>query len=100
MSYYTAVNTVRNDKYGKCIWESEGFSVYAWSGLLHLYKGDIQLAELISGRKGLKKYHKDDYQAWIQSVKKKDMAKAKKIRKQAEEALQDADLIEGIWKAP
>lgn len=103
MAYHTAVPT----KFGawhrknarKSIWKDDRFEILETSqGCYALLKGDILVAEIICGKEGFKKQHKNDPYKWIEKVRVKDLKKVEGIKIKAAQALEDAERILDIWK--
>ncbi len=102
MSYHTGAPTGLGSfhrKHGKSVWAEAGFEIIESNGgRYYLLKGDLELSEIISGKRGFDKQHSSDPHKWIEQVKKKDLKKAEGIKKKAQEAIETADFIISIWK--
>lgn len=88
----------KDSKYGKIVWLYNSFSAFESSGILYLYLGDYRIGELISGRRGLDKYHKGDFKLWIEKLRKKDLEKVAKFRGDIAELEKKCSFLEGLWK--
>jgi len=79
------------------VYRKDDITIHESQSRLYMVKQGYNVAELISGRCGLKRYHKDSFDVWIGKVKKKDLAKAQKMRKDSDKILSQADEIETLW---
>lgn len=96
MAYFTAKYN-KSTVHGKTIWSENDIKVTSDHGRYYLYKKDYRIAEIISGKETFDKKYKGSYHNWIQSIKKKDMEKIEKLKKMAQEIIDDTKQIEDIW---
>jgi len=80
------------------IYDNGTLKVYKCWSYYYLCKGELQLAKLISGEEGLKKYYKNDFEVWIDKVRKKDLAKADKFIEEAEKLKETCRFIKEVWE--
>lgn len=85
-------------KMSKCIWSKGDIEIREWSGRLIMVKNGIEMAELIGGQEVLKKNYKGDYEYWIAKIKAKDLAKATKMREEADTILAQCDELGALWR--
>ena len=95
--YYPALH-YPSPKIGKEIWRYKDFYVTEFQGRYELIKDGYSVARLVNGKETLKKYYKNNFQTWINYIRKRDLAKAKKIEAHAKKALEDKDFLLRFWK--
>ena len=95
--YYATPYDAHRLRSDKVVYSKNDIVITEWQDRLWMVKDEKKVAELINGRDGLKKYHKDSFEVWINNIRKKDLKKAKKMIADAERIMEDADAIEELW---
>ena len=72
-------------------------SAWEHSGRLYMLHGDMMIAELIGGHKGLSKYHHGSFEIWRDKIKVKDMAKVERMQKEADDLMSQCNEISAMW---
>lgn len=64
---------------GDTVFSENGYQITNFQGRLFLYKDQHRMAQLVDGYETLNKKFKNDFNLWIQSVRKKDIKKIQNI---------------------
>jgi hypothetical protein len=73
------------------------FDLYNYSNRYYLYDRDIKIGELIDGENGLEKYYKNDFQKWINKIRKRDLKRIDKIDSIMIDLIKEKKILKNRW---
>ena len=74
------------------------FNLHDYSGTYNLYDSvGIKMGQLIHGKEGLEKYHKNDFQEWINKIRKRDLKRIDKIDSIMIDLIKEKKILKNRW---
>ena len=74
------------------------FFLYVFSERYYLCDCDVKIGELIDGEEGLEKYYKNDFQKWINKIRKRDLKRIDKIDNTMLNLIKEKSTLKNRWR--